>query len=110
MLDTGQLHQSTRALEKGDDTSRRRAIQSLKAYQENEWATVPIEVIQALVRALLHQLLGEMKQFTARQEIVTILGNMGSRAELAIPQLIELLTEDNPDSIREAAATALEGV
>jgi hypothetical protein len=32
---------------------------------------------------------------------------MGSRAELAIPQLIELLKEDKPDGIREAAATAL---
>jgi HEAT repeat protein len=107
MLDTGQLHQSIRALDQGDDTSRRQAIHSLKEYQENEWATVPIEVIQALVKALLHQLLGETQQTTARQELVTILGNMGSRAEPAIPQLIELLKEDNPDGIREAAAAAL---
>jgi|GEM_PF-2407521 len=107
MLDTGQLHQSLRALDKGDDTSRRQAIHSLKEYQENEWATVPIEVIQALVRALLPQLRGEMKQTAARQEVVIILGNMGSRAELAIPHLIELLKEDKPDGIREAAATAL---
>jgi HEAT repeat protein len=107
MLDSGQLHQSIRALDKGDDTSRRQAIQSLTEYQENEWATAPIEVIHALVKTLLHQLLGEMKQTAARQKVVTILGNMGSRAELAIPQLIELLKEGNPDRIREAAATAL---
>jgi len=48
-----------------------------------------------------------MRQTLVRQEVVTILGNLGCRSESAVPQLIELLKDGIPDGIREAAATAL---
>jgi HEAT repeat protein len=107
MLDLGEIHDHARALDKGDDTCRRQAINSLRDYGEEEWATAPAEVIHSLVESLQQQLLGGMQEMFIRQKVVTILGNMGPRAGPAIPQLIELLREGNPDGIREAAAAAL---
>jgi HEAT repeat protein len=107
MLDIDQLHLHIRALDTGDDTSRWQAIHSLKDHKEQEWATAPLAVTQLLVNSLHHHLVSGMKQTLLRRELVTILGNMGPRSETAIPQLIELLKEGNPDGLREAAATAL---
>jgi HEAT repeat protein len=107
MLDLSQLHRHTRTLDSGDDTSRRQAINSLRDYGEQEWATAPLEVIHSLVESLQHQLLDGTKQISVRQLVVIVLGNMGPRSEPAVPQLIELLQEGVPDGIREAAAAAL---
>lgn len=94
-------------LEKGDDASRRQAIQFLKDQEEKDWAAAPVGAVHALVESLQQQLQSGMKQTFIRQDVVKILGNMGSHAEPAIPQLVELLRDGSPDSIREAAAISL---
>src|SRR6476620_7658533 len=101
-----QLRHHIQALNKGDENSRQKAIHSLKTHNEEEWAAAPDEVIPPLVKSLQSQLLG-IKQPSVRQEVATILGNMGPRSEAAIPQLIELLQEGIPDAIREASVVAL---
>lgn len=105
-MDLDKLQNHIKALKNGDEISRRQAIQSLKGH-EKEWADAPRKVIDPLVEALRHQLLNGMKQAPLRQEVVAILGHMGRRSESAIPQLLELLQDGQPESIREAAATAL---
>lgn len=107
MLDLGKLQRYIRALENGDDNTRRQAIQSLKVHEDEEWAAAPRKVIHPLVESLREQLASDLKQATLRQEVVTILGNIGPRSERAIPQLVELLQQGNPENVREAAATAL---
>ena len=107
MLNLGQLDHDIRALNEGDDACRRQAIHSLRNHAEQEWATAPPKAIHLLVESLQHQLVNGTKQVPSRQEVVAILGNMGPRAQQAIPQLIELLKEGIPDGIRETAATAL---
>jgi HEAT repeat protein len=107
MLDLVRLHKHIQALDEGDEAARRQAIQSLKLYEGQEWATAPAKVIHSLVTSLQTQLLSRRKVPSIRQDLATILGNVGRRAEPAIPQLLELLQEEVPDGIREAAATAL---
>lgn len=107
ILDIGQLHEHMQALDKGDGASRREAIHFLKGQEQIEWASAPLEVIHSLVESVQNQLVVGMKQPLNCQGIVTLLGNIGPRSEPAIPQLIELLREGNPDGLREAAATAL---
>src|SRR5216683_1288056 len=107
MLDIRQLHKDILALDDGDDTSKRQALQSLRHHDEQEWATAPIEISHSLVKALRGQLLNGTKQPFARKEVATILGNMGPRSKSALPQLIELLQEGVPDPVRQAAVTAL---
>src|SRR5438874_11502817 len=107
MLDARQLHKHIRALDDGDDTVRRQALESLRHHDEQEWATAPLEVSHSLVEALRGQLANGMKQPLARKEVATILGYMGSRSKPALPQLLELLHKDVPDPVRQAAVTAL---
>jgi HEAT repeat protein len=107
MLDVSQLHQHILAIADGDDAARRLALQSLRAYDEKEWATAPREATHSLVEALKAQLLKGTKQPFPQKDVVTILGNIGSHSKSAIPQLMELLNNDVSDLIREAAATAL---
>ena len=107
MLDSGHLQDHIRALHKGDDVSRRQAIRSLKDYKDREWAAVSQKAIQSLVELLQDYLSSDVKQAAIRQDVVTILGNIGPRAERAIPQLIEFLREGNPAGMQEAAAMAL---
>jgi HEAT repeat protein len=107
MLDIRQLHKDILALDDGDDTLRRQALQSLRHHDEQEWATAPIDVSHSLVKALRDKLLNGRKQPFAQKEVATILGNMGTRSKSALPQLIELLREGVPDPVRQAAVTAL---
>ena len=107
MPDLAQLQHDIKALDKGDEASRRQAILSLKNQKENNWASVPNPVMHALVTALQAELGGGMKQPSIRQDITTILGNLGPLAEAAVPQLVELLQAGNPDALCAAAATAL---
>jgi HEAT repeat protein len=104
MLDMQQMHQHIQAWDSGNDASRRRILQSLKNLEEKDWAGVPVKGVHALVESFRQHL---QSQAFMRQEVVTILGNIGPRSEPTVPILIELLDEGNPDAIREAAATAL---
>ena len=105
MHDIGKLNQYIQALDRGDDAARREAIHALKAREE--WTSVPAKLAHTIVDSLRHQIPNQTKQPSIRQEIVTILGRIGPRSAPAIPQLIELLQDGNPDGIREASAAAL---
>jgi HEAT repeat protein len=107
MLDIPQLRKHILALDDGDDTVRRETLESLRQHDEQEWATVPIEVTHSLVKALKGQLLNEMKHTFVQKEMATILGNLGPRSKSAFPQLMELLHEGVSDPVRGAAVTAL---
>src|SRR5258708_5172830 len=107
MLDAGQLRSHIKAIDKGDDASRRQALQSLKTHENKEWAEAPQDMVRTLIECLLHQLVNGLKPPFVHKEVAIILGNMGTRSKSAIPQLIELLSEGIPDPVRETAATAL---
>ena len=107
MLDRGQLHKHVAALDKGDDASRRDAIQALRRHEERDWAAAPVGVCRALVVSLQQQLVGEGKPPVVLKDVATILGNMGPHSKAAVPQLIELLKEGVADPVRESAVIAL---
>jgi HEAT repeat protein len=107
MLDLQQMHQHILAWDSGNDANRRRTIQSLKHLGPQDWAGVPVKGVHALVQSLRQHLESDMKQAFMRQEVVTILGNIGPPSEPTVPILIALLDEGNPDGVREAAATAI---
>jgi HEAT repeat protein len=107
MLDIAQLRRHLLALYGDDDAVKRQALQSLRQYDEQEWATAPAEAIDSLLTALTGRLPNGFKHPSAQKEAATILGNMGTRSKSAIPQLIGWLHEGVPDSVREAAAAAL---
>jgi HEAT repeat protein len=107
MLDIRQLDKHILALDNGDDTLRREALQSLRHHDEQEWATAPIEASHSVVKVLKGQLLNGIKHPFAQKDVATILGNIGTRSKSALPQLIELLHEGVPDPVRQAAVTAL---
>src|ERR1700735_646289 len=106
MLDMSQLSHDIHALGNGDDVSQRKAIHSLKDHEEKDWADASVETIDSLV-GTLQQFLGETTRPALRQETITILGKIGPRSNPAVNQLVELLKEELPDAIREAAARAL---
>ncbi len=111
MLDQGYLRQRLQAIKSGNETSRRDAIQALKTHERPEWDALANEAVRSVVELLRHQIPRSQENGTKpplfRQEVVTILGNIGPRADAALPQLIELLSDGVPDGIREATATAL---
>jgi HEAT repeat protein len=111
MVDLVQLQKQIQSVSKGDDTSRREAIRSLKQYDETVWASAPVKTVNALIDTLRQHLPkgqnGDSKPPLVRQEVVVILGNIGPRSESVIPQLMDLLEPGNSDAIREASATAL---
>jgi HEAT repeat protein len=107
MLQSNGLHKHIQAVLSGDGTSRRQAILYLKEQEEQHWAGAASEVIHPLVQALQQQLLGTTKQPVFRQEVATLLGNLGPHSEPAIPELIELLQDGIPDRIRGSATIAL---
>jgi HEAT repeat protein len=107
MLDLPQLQQHLRALDSGDDTLRRQALQDLRQHDEQAWAAAPTEAVDTLLKALTDQPRNGIKQPSAQKEAATILGNMGPRAQSAVPQLMDWLADGVSDAVREAAATAL---
>jgi HEAT repeat protein len=111
MLEQGQLHHHIKALNSRDEPLRREAIQALKQCESSEWSAVPQDVVRPLVELLRHQLPKSQeagaKPPLFRQEVATILGNIGQRSEPALPQIVDLLADGVPDGIREAAAGAL---
>jgi HEAT repeat protein len=112
MLDLPQLNKHIKALNNGDENIRRETTRTLKQIEVAAWESASTEVIDTLVETLCQQLPknreGSVKMLPVyRQEVVTILGNIGVRAEAAIPQLIEFLEEGVVHGLREAAITAL---
>lgn len=111
MLDLGQLKSLIQGTHSRTETVRREAIQALKQTEAADWPGVSNEIVKPLVESLRHQLPKSQeagaKPPLFRQEIATILGNIGVRSEPAIPQLMELLEDGVPDGVREAAASAL---
>jgi HEAT repeat protein len=107
MLDIPQLQRHLLALDHGDETARRQALQSLRQHDEQAWAAVPVEECDSLVEALKGQLLSGRKQPSAQKEVATVLGNLGPRCRSALPQLLDLLREGTGEQVREAAAIAL---
>ncbi len=107
MPDLTQLRRCFVGLKKGDDNSRRHMLSTLKQLTNQEWAGVPADLMRQLIEGLVNQLRAESKQQIVQKEIATILGHMGARSRPALPQLIDLLQDQVPDQVREAAAIAL---
>src|SRR5690349_15664338 len=107
MLDAGELREHILVLAKGDDASQRQTLHSLRQVEPSEWAAVPPSVLQSLVESLQQQLLGGTKSPFIHKEIATILGNMAPGSRAALPQLLLLLQDGNPDSVREAVVKGL---
>lgn len=107
MLDLDKLPHDLKTLEQGDDAARRQVILSLKGHEKKEWAGAPAKLVHSLVELLLRQLQGDLKKPAVHQDVIAILGQIGPRAEAAVPRLGELLRAGNPDPLREAAALAL---
>lgn len=107
MLTIHQLQKQILALQDVDDASRRQALQYIREYDEQEWATVPDPVIYDLVKALQGHILSVTKQSWAQKDIALILTNMGPRSKSALPQFIDLLQDGVPDHVREAAVNAI---
>jgi HEAT repeat protein len=107
MLDSRQLHKYILSLDDGDDAQRRESLHSLRQHDEQEWAAAPAEIRDSLVKALARQLLNRTSAPLIQKEVAAVLGNIGSRSRTALPQLIGLLRDGVPDSVREGAAIAL---
>jgi HEAT repeat protein len=112
MLDQGYLKSRIQAIKTGSEAARRDAILALKQHERSEWDAITNEPIRFAVETLRHQLPPRsvengVKPPMFRQEVVTIIGNIGPRSEAALPQLVDLLADGVPDGIREATAVAL---
>jgi HEAT repeat protein len=106
MLDTGKLRTHIKALQNGDDSSLRDALNALKNHEKQDWESISADAVRSIVEGLRNQL-SKGSQPLLRQEVAAVLGNIGPRAEAAVPQLIELLQEGLHYRIRETAAIAL---
>src|SRR5262245_51706842 len=103
MITRQHLRSHILALEGGDLALQRKAFQALRDLGEANWAETPDEAAAALVEALRGHLRKGAAPFY-QKEAAAVLGSMGPRA---VPQLVELLGDGIPDTVREAAATAL---
>jgi len=111
MVDQSRLNKQMQVLKTGDEATRRDVIHALKQHERAEWDVVSDDLVHSLASVLAQHLpknqAAGMKQPLFRQEVVTILGNIGPRSEPALPNLVELLDQGIPDAIREAVATTL---
>jgi HEAT repeat protein len=107
MPDLAQLRKCVTELENGNDNSRKQSLSTLRQLTAQEWAEVPGDLMQQLIKALVSELRAESKQQLVQKEIATILGHIGARSKPALPQLIKLLEDNVPYQVREAAVTAL---
>jgi HEAT repeat protein len=110
-MEQAQLRKQMQAMNSGDEALRREAVQALKQYERAEWDALPVETIRPIVESLRKQLPKSQEAGSKpplfRQEVVTTIGNIGPRADAALPQLVELLADGVPDGVREATASAL---
>jgi HEAT repeat protein len=101
------------ALNSNDDATRWEAVRTLKAIDIAHWTAASNSEVQALVETLCEQLPRRSETSGARlpthlrRDVAFILGKLGDRAADSVPSLVELLRDDEPEGIREAAATAL---
>ena len=107
MLTATTLRTRVQELEAGDDASRRLLLQTLIEHEEKEWHSAPAQAVHLLVEALQRQLHNGTKQPFVLQQIVSLLGRMGSHSKPAVPDLIELLAGGTQEGLREASAKAL---
>jgi HEAT repeat protein len=111
MFDQGYVRSRVHSIKSGTEAARRDAILALKPHERSEWDAISNDPVRSAVEALRHQLPkgheNGAKPPLFRQEVSTILGNIGPRAEAAVPQLVDLLADGIPDGVREAAAVAL---
>ena len=107
MLTATSLRTRVQELEAGDDASRRLLLQTLIEHEEKEWHSAPAQAVHLLVEALQRQLHNGTKQPFVLQQIVSLLGRMGSHSKPAVPDLIELLAGGTQEGLREASAKAL---
>ena len=97
------------ALHADDDATRWEGVRTLKALEADHWDDTSDADISALVEALCQQLPRRSETSGARlpthlrRDVAFILGKLGARAADAVPTLTELLKEDEPEGIREAA-------
>ena len=89
MLEQGQLKKQIQALNSGDEPARREGIQALKLHERADWDALTLEQIRPVIEALRKQLPKSQENGAKpplfRQEVVTTLGNIGPRAEAALP-------------------------
>lgn len=101
------------ALNANDDATRWEGVRTLKALDASHWDAATADEVHALVEALCQQLPRRSESSGARlpthlrRDVAFILGKLGERAADSVTTLMELLKEDEPEGIREAAATAL---
>jgi len=113
MLKPGYLRRQVRALDEGDAVARRDVVRALKHHDGQDWAGAPHEALDALITALRAHFLARPDAGATPlhpvfvQEVVTLLGNMGRRARVAVPQLLRLLDEGVVHSLRLTAVAAL---
>lgn len=113
MVDAAQVKKVIKILQTEVKPSQWETIRSVKQHDATEWAACPADLAKQMVKALQGQLVvkdggnGKGRLPTLRQEVVALLGNMGTRAEAAIPQLTALLDDGESQGVREAAVTAL---
>src|ERR1700722_10702061 len=107
MLDTQELQDQLLALDHVEEASRRQAMQSLKQHDRQAWASVPVNIIHTIVKSLQNRLQGVLGYPSIRQDVATVLGNIGPLAKSAVPELIELLQNGVPDGIRAVTVIAL---
>jgi HEAT repeat protein len=113
MLEPGPLQQHVKDLQTNDEHVRQEAIRCLKSYTEQEWSAATAELIRPVVKTLGQFLPGARETNGVklppllRQGIITVLGNIGARAEPTVPQLVPLLDKEVSCNLREAAVTAL---
>lgn len=106
MIDTREFQQIVNDLEKGG-AQKKTALQGLRKCDEKELAAAPADVCKSIVQALRSELKYELKQQSNVKDAVAVLGSLGRYAKPAISQLIGLLEDGVPDSVREVSVTAL---
>lgn len=107
MLRLGQLRTDILALANGDDSAQKQAVFSLKQRNEQDWASAPSDLMDRLTQTLQEQLVSGTKHPFIRKDLAIIVGKIGPRAKVVVPQLVGLLREGVSDSTREEVARTL---
>ena len=113
MVDLREVRSDMNRLGGSNGTAQWEAARSLKRHEPAQWEDVPGDLVKNLVETLREQLPrreeanGQRPPSLFRQEVAVILGNIGPRAAPAVPQLADLLADNEAHGVREAAVTAL---
>lgn len=93
------------ALVASDSHIKWQGASGLAKYSTAEWEGTP-DAVSDVVTALLHPSVPAANS-RFRTEAVKVLGNIGSRSNAIVPELLRLLQEDGDDGVRAEAAIAL---